>query len=139
MSYRETPRIAAKDGRLDGVVDDANPRPRLRRFDFVHAERQLDIPRVVVAAALVLTAVVLLGYLGNQAVRSMVAWLHQQPQYQVRFLDIHLHEGAAGVVPGWSLRPSCARFASTPVSRNFFRSWSLNQNASTATFAFFHG
>ena len=36
MVHRETPRIAAKDGRLDGVIDDADsrPRPRLRRFDF---------------------------------------------------------------------------------------------------------
>ena len=138
MSYRETPRIAAKDGRLDGVVDDANPRPRLRRFEFVHAERQLDIPRVVVAAALVLTAVVLLGYLGNQAVRSMITWLHQQPQYQVRFVDIRLQKEP----PGWFLGGAQAflhRFASTLVSRNIFRSWSLNQNASTATFAFFHG
>ena len=50
MVYRETPRIAAKDGRLDGVIDDADARPRLRRFDFVRAESQLDLPRVLLAS-----------------------------------------------------------------------------------------
>ena len=44
MVYRETPGIAAQDGRLEGVIDDAEARPRLRRFDFVRAERQLDFP-----------------------------------------------------------------------------------------------
>ena len=92
MVYRETPRIAAKDGRLDGVIDDADSRPRLRRFDFVRAERQLDLPRVLLASCLFVAGLALLGYLGTQALRSMIRWLHQQPQYQVRFLDIRLHD-----------------------------------------------
>ena len=92
MVYRETPRIAAKDGRLDGVIDDADSRPRLRRFDFVRAERQLDLPRVLLASCLFLAGVALIGYLGTQALRTMIRWLHQQPQYQVKFLDIRLQD-----------------------------------------------
>jgi hypothetical protein len=92
MVYRETPRIAAQDGRLDGVIEDADSRPRLRRFDFVRAERQLDFPRVLLASGLFVAGLALLGYLGTQALRSMIRWLHQQPQYQVRFLDIRLHD-----------------------------------------------
>jgi hypothetical protein len=92
MVHRETPRIAAKDGRLDGVIDDADsrPRPRLRRFDFVRSERQLDLPRVLLASCLFVAGVALIGYLGTQALRTMIRWLHQQPQYQVKFLDIRL-------------------------------------------------
>ncbi len=92
MVYRETPRIAAQDERLDGVIDDADSRPRLRRFDFVRAERQLDLPRVLLAFCLLVAGLALLGYLGTQALRSTIRWLHQQPQYQVRFLDIRLQE-----------------------------------------------
>jgi hypothetical protein len=92
MVYRETPRIAAQDGRLDGVIDDADSRPRVRRFDFVRAERQLDLPRVLLAFCLCVAGLTLIGYLGTQALRSMIRWLHQQPQYQVRFLDIRLQD-----------------------------------------------
>ena len=92
MVYRETPRIAAKDGRLDGVIDDADSRPRLRRFDFVRSERQLDLPRVLLASCLFVAGVALIGYLGTQALRTMIRWLHQQPQYQVKFLDIRLQD-----------------------------------------------
>lgn len=92
MVYRETPRIAAKDGRLDGVIDDADSRPRLWRFDFVRAERQLDLPRVLLSSCLFVAGVALIGYLGTQALRTMIRWLHQQPQYQVRFLDIRLQD-----------------------------------------------
>ena len=92
MVYRETPRVAAKDGRLDGVIDDADSRPRsrFRRFDFVRTERQLDLPRVLLASCLFVAGVALLGYLGTRALHSMIRWLHQQPQYQVKFLDIRL-------------------------------------------------
>ena len=90
MVYRETPRIAAKDGRLDGVIEDADSRPRLRRFDFVRSERQLDLPRVLLASCLFVAGLALIGYLGTQALRTMIRWLHQQPQYQVKFLDIRL-------------------------------------------------
>jgi hypothetical protein len=92
MVYRETPRIAAKDGRLDGVLDDADSRPRLRRFDFVRAERQLDLPRVLLAFALLVAGMALVGYMGTQALRCTIRWLHQQPEYQVRFLDIRLQD-----------------------------------------------
>ena len=92
MAYRETPRIAAQDGRLDGVIDDADSRPRFRRFDFVRAERQLDLPRVLLAFCSVVAGVALAGYLGTQALWATIRWLHQQPQYQVKFADIRLHE-----------------------------------------------
>ncbi len=92
MVYLVTHRIAAQDGRLDGVIDDADSRPRFRRFDFVRAERQLDLPRVLLAFCLLAAGLALIVYLGTQALRSVIRWLHQQPQYQVRFLDIRLQE-----------------------------------------------
>ena len=92
MEYRETPRIAATEGRLDGVIDHPDPRPRLRRFELIRAHRQLDQPRVVAAVLLSLAGLGVLGYAGTQAVRLAVHWLHQQPQYQLRFQDIKLAE-----------------------------------------------
>jgi len=92
MEYRETPRIAATEGRLDAVIDQPDPRPRLRRFDLIRAQRQFDLPRVVAAVLLFLAGLGVLGYLGTQAVRLAVRWLHQQPQYQLRFQDIKLAE-----------------------------------------------
>ena len=65
MVYRETPRIAAQDGRLDGVVDDTGPGPRLRRFDFVRTQRQLDLPRVLLACSLSVVWISLGGLHGN--------------------------------------------------------------------------
>jgi len=92
MEYREAPRIAATEGRLDGVIDHPDPRPGLRRFELIRAHRQLDLPRVVVALILSLAGLGILGYVGAQAVRLAVRWLHQQPQYQLKFLDIKLAE-----------------------------------------------
>jgi hypothetical protein len=90
MEYREPPRIAATERRLDGEVDGANPRPRLRRFDFARAERHLDFPRLALTVLLATAAVVVVGYLVTRLSRSAVDWLHHQPQYQLRFLDIEL-------------------------------------------------
>jgi hypothetical protein len=73
-------------------MDDAHSRPGFRRFDFVRPERQLDLTRLLAAGALLIVLVTAFGYLGNQSVRSAVAWLHRQPQYQIRFLDIQLQE-----------------------------------------------
>ncbi len=103
MVYRETPRIAAKDGRLEGVIDDADSRPRPWRFAFVRSERQLDLPRVLLASCLFLAGVALIGYLGTQALRTMIHWLHQQPQYQVKFLDIRLQDEPPAWFRGGSL------------------------------------
>jgi hypothetical protein len=97
MEYRETPRIAPTEGRIDGVIDEAEPRRRLRRFDFVRAQRQLDFPRVVIALLLVTAAMAMVVYLCAQAVHSAIRWLHHQPQYQLRFLDIEL----ADPPPAW--------------------------------------
>lgn len=90
MEYREPPRIAATERRLDGVVDDAKPGPRLRRFEFVRSQRQLDLPRLLLALVIGAAALAVAGYLAAQISRSAVSWLHEQPQYQVRFLDITL-------------------------------------------------
>ena len=90
MEYREPPRIAATERRLDGVVDDPSHRPQLRRFDFVRAERRLDSPRLALAVLLATTAVAVVGYLLTQLSLSAVDWLHRQPQYQLKFVDIRL-------------------------------------------------
>jgi hypothetical protein len=97
MEYRETPRIAATEGRKGGVIDGTETRRRLRRFDFAGAKRHLDFPRVVIALLLAAAAIAMLGYLGVQAARSAIRWLHHQPQYQLRFLDIEL----AAPPPDW--------------------------------------
>ncbi len=91
MDYRESPGISA-GSRLEGGVDDqAEPR-RFRRFDFVRPQRQLDVPRVVLAVGLIGMAAVLAVYLVTMAVRSAVSWLHLQSQYQIQFADIALAE-----------------------------------------------
>jgi hypothetical protein len=90
MEYREPPRIAATERRLDGVVDDAEIRPRLRRFEFVRAQRHLDFPRLAVAVLVAMATVAVVGYGLFQVSTSAVTWLHHQPQFQLRFLDIQL-------------------------------------------------
>ncbi len=71
-------------------MDDAHSRRGFRRFDFVRPERQLDLTRLLLAGVALILLVTACGYLGSQSVRSAVAWLHRQPQYQIRFLDIQL-------------------------------------------------
>ena len=92
MEYREPPRIAATEGRLDGVIDHPEPRPRLRRFELIRAHRQLDLPRVLAAVLVALAGLGILAYSAAHVVRLAVRWLHQQPQYQLRFQDIRLAE-----------------------------------------------
>jgi hypothetical protein len=79
------------------MVDDPGSRTRFRRFEFRRPERQLDIPRILLAGLLLPAMLSMLGYLALQTARSAVRWLHQQPQYQVAFLDIKLRP----VPPAW--------------------------------------
>ncbi|MFO0891246.1 MAG: hypothetical protein U0790_19145 [Isosphaeraceae bacterium] len=97
MDYREHPRTAAAEPRLDGVIGDPVSRPRLRRFDFRRSGRQLDLPRVVLAGLILLGVVSITGYLGLRAARTAIRWLHQQPQYQIPFREIRLRPEA----PAW--------------------------------------
>ncbi len=90
MAYREPPRIAVQDAQGDGVADGVEQRPRRRRFDFVRTQRQLDLPRVVIALGLLLAIVGAVLYLATQAARGTMRWLQQQPQYQLRFHEIEL-------------------------------------------------
>ena len=90
MEYRKTPRIAAPEGRLDEVIDDATPRPRLRRFDFVTAPRHIDMTRVILAGFALLSIVAAGLYLGTHAFRSAIDLLRRQPQYQLGFHEIKL-------------------------------------------------
>jgi hypothetical protein len=92
MEYREPPRTATSQARLDGMIGDPDSRPRFRRFEFRGNERQLDLPRVLIAILTAMGTVALIAYLGLQAARSAVRWLHQQPLYQVRFQDIRLRQ-----------------------------------------------
>lgn len=92
MEYRETPRIAAKDARLDGVIEDPGSRSRFARFEFVRGPRSIDASRVALVAAIVLGGMTLVGYVGFQSLRAAVRWLHQQPQYQLSFLDLQLRD-----------------------------------------------
>jgi hypothetical protein len=97
MEYPKTPRITAPEGRLDGVIDDAIPRPRFRRFDFVTAPRHIDMTRVILAGLAVLTIVAAGLYLGTHAFRSAVDLLRRQPQYQLGFHEIKLKQNP----PSW--------------------------------------
>ena len=92
MDYRQAPRIASAEPRPDEVIDQMDSRPRFRRFDFGRSERQIDFSRVLLAGLLLLAAVLALSYLGTQTLKSWVQWLHGQPQYQLRFLDIQLRD-----------------------------------------------
>jgi hypothetical protein len=97
MEYRETPRMPATEERIDGVIDDVPPRPRLRRFEFVRSERHLDMTRVVLVGGALLAALSLLAYLGVQGIQGSIRWVQEQPQYQVKFQDIQL----AAPPPAW--------------------------------------
>lgn len=90
MEYREPPRIAAAERRLDGVVDDPNPRPRLHRFEFVHARRPLDSPRLALAILIAMAVVALLGYLVIRFSTTAIDWLDHQPEFELPFADIEL-------------------------------------------------
>ncbi len=90
MEYPKTPRITAPEGRLDGVIDDAIPRPRFRRLNFVTAPRHIDMTRVILAGLALLTILAASVYLGAHAFRSAIDWLRQQPQYQLAFHEIKL-------------------------------------------------
>jgi len=90
MEYRNSPRIAAPEGRLDEVIDDAAPRPRLRRLNFVTAPRHIDMTRVILAGLTLLSIVIVGLYLGTHAFRSALDLLRRQPQYQLGFHEIKL-------------------------------------------------
>jgi hypothetical protein len=97
MEYHETPRIAATEGRLDGVIGQSEPRPLLHRFELIRAPRQHDLPRVIAAFLLLLVGLLVLGYLCMQAVHLAVRWLHDRPEYQLPFEEIKLAE----TPPAW--------------------------------------
>jgi hypothetical protein len=94
MEYRKMPRVAAPEGRLDEVIDDATPGarpgPRLRRFDFVTAPRHIDMTRVILAGLVLLSIVAAGLYVGARAFRTAVNLLSRQPQYQLGFHEIKL-------------------------------------------------
>jgi hypothetical protein len=73
-------------------MDEAHSRRRFRGFDFGRSERQLDRKRILLGGLLALAVTGFLGYLGTHSLRSAVTWLHHQPEYQIRFLDIQLRE-----------------------------------------------
>jgi hypothetical protein len=88
---------------VDGVVDETESRPRFRGLGFVRPERHLDRSRVVFAGLGFLLAISLALYLGKEALRSSVHWLHHQPQYQLPFLEIELKEAPPAWFRGGSL------------------------------------
>src|SRR5438270_894476 len=84
MEYREAPRTVMAEGLpRDAVAAPASP----RRFATV---RRLARTRLVLALLAVLVTLGLLGSAGAHAVRAMVAWLHEQPPYQLDFREIRL-------------------------------------------------
>jgi hypothetical protein len=92
MEYRETPRITSNEAGVEGIVDEpgSGPRPRLRRFEFVRSQRQLDLPRILVAVLLGLLALGLLSYLALAALHQAMLWVHRQPDYALPFGEIQL-------------------------------------------------
>jgi hypothetical protein len=71
-------------------MDDAHSRRGFRRFEFARPERQLDRSRILLAGGVAIVLLTVGAYVGSQGVRSAVSWLHRQPQYQIRFLNIQL-------------------------------------------------
>ncbi|MDR3617764.1 MAG: hypothetical protein P4L85_00295 [Paludisphaera borealis] len=90
MEYREPSRIVASERRADGLIEDADSPSRLRRFEFVRRTGRLDARRLLGAFLLASVALVVVLYVGRQALDGMVSWLHRQPRYQIRFDQIQL-------------------------------------------------
>jgi hypothetical protein len=90
MDLRQTPRLAATEEAKSPVVDLAESRPRFRRFDLSRGQRPLDMRRMLVAGLVVLAALAATALVGKEALHGAMKWLHRQPAYQVRFLDIEL-------------------------------------------------
>jgi hypothetical protein len=82
---------------VDGVMDETESRPRFRGLGFVRPERHLDLSRVVFVGLGLVLAISFATYLGREALRSSVQWLHHQPNYQLPFVEIELKE----VPPAW--------------------------------------
>jgi hypothetical protein len=90
MDHRQTPRLAATEEANGPAVDIADPGPRFRRLDFTRGQRPLDRKRVLLAGLAVLAALAATVLVGRGLLHRAISWLHHQPQYQLRFLDIEL-------------------------------------------------
>lgn len=90
MEYREPSRIVASERRAEGLIENADSPSRPHRFDFVRPTGRLDARRLVGAFLLLTVVVVVVVYLGRQAVDAAVGWLQGQPRYQLRFDEIQL-------------------------------------------------
>lgn len=90
MDHRQTPRLAATEEAKGPAVDLTETRPRSCRLDFTRGQRPLDRKRVLWAGLAVLAALAATVLVGKELLHLAMKWLHQQPEYQLRFLDIEL-------------------------------------------------
>ncbi len=92
--HREPPRLVAGDHRLGGTVENSERSFRLRAFNPAGDRPETPWRRagLLVFVGLAIAAVIaaVIAYLGFQAARTAVNWLHHQPQYHVAFGEIKL-------------------------------------------------
>jgi len=90
MEHREPPRIVTGDRRLEGALEDTGGRFPFRRFPLVRNQRQIHFGRALLFIVAALAVLIVLFYLGSQATRAAIGWLHHQSQYQLPFEQIQL-------------------------------------------------
>jgi hypothetical protein len=90
MEHREPPRIAIGDRRFEETQKASHVWFPLRRSDPAGSRRPREARRAALPAIVVSAVAAGLIYVGWQATRAAVAWLHHQSQYQVPFKDLEL-------------------------------------------------
>src|SRR5690348_18368455 len=90
MEHREPPSVDAEDPRIRRAAPIGPERLALPPPD-APGSRRPRIDRARSAVAVVVLSLALLGsYLGILAIRAAVAWLGEQPAYQIPFREIQL-------------------------------------------------
>jgi hypothetical protein len=90
MEHREPPRIVTGGRRVEGALEDTGGQPPFRRLSFVRNQRQIHFSRSLLFSVAALAVLIVLFYLGSQATRAAIGWLHHQSQYQLPFEQIQV-------------------------------------------------
>jgi len=95
MEHREPLRVVPVDRRLEAAAE--SPREagsaRANHIGLMGVARRLDPRRLALISCAVLLVVLSLGYLAFICTMAAVGWLHRQPNYHLRFDQIHLEPG----------------------------------------------
>jgi hypothetical protein len=97
MERRDAARIENADGNPPALDPPRPPSKRFARLAATPVAKKLAVGRVgrVVVLGIIVTSLLVVG--GSSVSRTLVAWLHHQPEYQLRFADIEIEPP----VPPW--------------------------------------